>query len=317
MIFKSDRQHSLEKLQHLKSLINANGLTFNQQLGLTSELVQHGFKNADRLIENLQVKAPNPDALDFLNRLLKQYRFIESIPNVEFFQKQPQLISKLYSKNGCSFFQGSQNPDKLVVVFTTMFNNFHISNLLMLAFLSQFGVSILMLKDATRFNYLKGVTGFGDNPEEVAKQILAIKKKNDIEKVFVTGYSSGGFASLLCAQLVQSDGHLGFSILSDTSGLPELTPGKYFNQEVRSKIDNRWLINLRKLLESDASTSIKKYNIYYGLNSKHDFDHAMNLDGLPQVSLNPIKNCGHVTIARLMESFELTSIFHRLIFNSD
>lgn len=316
-MFKSDRQHSFEKLQHLKSLVNSNGLTFNQQLSLTSELVQHGFKNADRLIENLKVKAPNPDALDFLNRLLKQYHFIESIPNVEHFQKQPQLISKLYSKNGFSFFRGSQNPDKMVVVFTTMFNNFHISNLLMLAFLSQFGVSILMLKDATRFNYLKGVSGFGDNPEEVAEQILAIKKKNDVKKVFITGYSSGGFASLLCALLVQSDGYLGFSILSDTSGLPELTPGKYFNQEIRSKIEDKWLINLREFIDNNTASLIKKYNIYYGLNSKHDFDHAMNLDGLRQISLNPIQNCGHVTIARLMERFELTSIFHRLIFNSD
>ena len=314
-MFESVLQHSYENLQNLISRLESNSLTFAEKISQSTLCVQHGIKNTDRLIENLKPEAPDLKSLDYLNKLLKQYRFIEAIPNIESFEKQPQLIRELYSKNGFHFFRGYKNQDKLVVLFTTMYNNFYVSNFVMLRFLSQFGVSILILKDTTRFNYLNGVSGFGKNPKDISKQILTLKEREGIKKVLIMGFSSGGFASLLCAKLLQSDRYLGFSIASDTSG--SLTDRKWFTQEVRSKIDEKYLFNLRDLLANEEQSQHSKYNIYYGLDNKSDVDHAINLDDLPNVSLQPIEDCGHSTISRLMERFELKSIVHGMIFDTD
>ena len=74
----------------------------------------------------------------------------------------------------------------LIVVFTTRYNNFFISNLVFGALLQQTGNSILFLKDTTGGNYLKGMKNFGDNWES---SLIALNKRiTKFERLILTGH---------------------------------------------------------------------------------------------------------------------------------
>lgn len=313
MIFSSPLQHSISQLQRIYEAIdvsNKNPLSLSQALHIATELVAHGSPLAKNFITQLQNKFPSDLVRDYCNKLLLQTDFINSIPNLHHVLSNKNLIESLYKLNGFFYHKGLKYPNKMLVVFTTMFNNFYLSNPVLYALISHFGVSLLLLKDATRFNYLNGVDGFGKNLRAVAEQIVCLAGAEKIEEIYITGFSSGGYASLLCSSFVSCNGYLGFSITSDLSKNSLLKPGKYFTKDVSSKISDEWLMDLGSYLNDNV---IRR--IYYGINSPQDKSHALNLCNVPNLSTTCITDCGHLSIASLMEKNMLSNIFEQTLFN--
>jgi hypothetical protein len=315
MKFASPSQHSLFQIANIKNIVLKGKMPVDQAIFVAIELTQHGFPEASGIISGLQKQVKNPEASEFFGNLLKQSHFISLIPNWDAIRREEDLIKSLYKLNGYYFSGGDIYPEKLIVVFTTMYNNFYISNAVLFAFLSQFGVSILILKDATRFNYLNGVEGFGLDPSGIAKEIKSLASSENIKEIYITGFSSGGYGSLLCSCLIPCNGYLGFSISSDLSRNSLLVPGKFFTEDVSSKIPDNWLLDLREFVIDHASSCNR--TVFYGAKYKHDVAHAKHLIGIPNLTLHELENCGHITVGALMESGELTGVFRRFIFDNN
>src|SRR4029079_11507048 len=113
----------------------------------------------------------------------------------------------------------------------------------------------------TYFNYLNGVPGLGSNIFEVSDSIGNIIRENEISKTCITGFSSGGYASLFSSYLMPCKKYLGFSIASDLSSGSKIFPGKFFTPEVRRLIDKKSLLNLRDLA-ADAADGMDRTLIF-------------------------------------------------------
>ena len=106
--------------------------------------------------------------------------------------------------------------------------------------------------------------------------------------------------------------YLGFSIRSDFSSDSALSSSKFFTDEVREKVNKRWLLDLKEFFSSTAQIQCHK-DLYVGKQITMDVEHARNLSSSKNVTLHEL-NCGHITLAPLMENNELTSIFNNFIF---
>jgi hypothetical protein len=311
--FESRYQHSAEQLNKLNKLFVQAEISATESLFLATEAIQHGHPKALSFIDNLQRQLQKRELQDYLYSLKLQGEFINSIPALNTVHTNQEALKKLYELNGYKYIEGSKYPDKLIIVFTTMYNNFYMSNPVFIAFLLQFGISILILKDATRFNYLKGVKGLGNDLAEVAKKIKLIITKEGIREVLITGFSSGGYASLILSCLVPCNRYLGFSIRSDFSDHSPLPSAKFFTNEVREKVEKRWRINLKEWL--NASQMQCRKDIYVGQDTSVDLQHANNLRQVNNLHLHEL-SCGHITLAPLMENGELTNVFRNFIFEA-
>jgi hypothetical protein len=314
-------QHSLAQIAAIEQEIRAfrhapaRGTSLRAALFAATELVVHGSEQACDFIRYISRQVTHPDVQQYLDRLSKQAKFIRGIAGLDEIRRNKALVSELYKLNGIFFARGERHHEKLLVVFTTVFNNFYVSNLVFYAMLRHFGVSILFLKDTSLHNYLNGIVGFGNDIVQVSQRIKSVVQREGISEVYITGFSSGGYASLFCSNMLPCCSYVGFSLRSDLSRSSLLHPGKFFTEEVRSCIDERWLKNLRDILL--GAHRFPRRDIYFGSEYAVDVEHARNLEGIPGTTIICLPGCDHQTIAALMESDRLTSIFQSLLFESE
>jgi hypothetical protein len=309
---KMTDRHSFEQIASVDMLLARNRLSVNEALFAATQLVVHGSEAASKIISNVRNQVSHPDVQQYLDRLSKQEKFIRGIPGLSEIRENKVLRSELYQLDNVVFRAGEQHREKLLVVFTTMFNNFYVSNLVLYALLRNFGVSVLFLKDSSLFNYLKGVVGFGSDIMQVSQNVLSLARREGISEIYLTGFSSGGYASLYSSCLLPCSAYLGFSVVSDLSGKSAIYPGKFFTDDVRAQVDPKWLINLRHVLL--ASGNFPRRDIFFGNDHNKDAEQARNLEGIRETKIIGLRDCGHQTIAALMESNSLTNTFQSLFF---
>jgi hypothetical protein len=312
--FLSRDQHSIEQRAFVEQLsARINSLPPPMAFFVATQIVMHGSDHAEEIIQRLRRSLKHPDAVDYVDKLCKQLDFIKALRFWPHVKNDRALVSKLYETNGFFFSKGSRHPHKLLVVFTTMFNNFRISNALLYAMIKELDVSTLILKDCTYFNFLNGVSGLGTDISSITQAISSIASEHHISEIFVTGFSSGGYASLYATFLLPCAGYLGFSVQTDLSRQSTLFPGKYFKDEVRNKIDEKHLINLRALAESTKDRVPRQ--IVFGEKSAVDAAHAFNMAGVPNLKITKL-NSGHQTVGALIEDRALLDWFRKLLFQT-
>jgi len=313
MRFQSPYQHSEEQLKFLKKLyLRQDDRSRQEDFLLISAAASQGLPIFPEVYSCAKKKYPQKPVRMAMSSLALQWKAIRRIGCLQDNFDNEKLVSEMYSLDKAYFERGEIHPKKLLVVFTTMYNNFYVSNLVLLSMLQELGVSVLILKDASVFNYLRGTSDFGDDLEATAIRIQELQTAQEINEVYVTGFSSGGYASLFISSLINCSGYLGFSIRSDLSPQSTLHSGKFFTEDVRRKISPRWLTDLRKtLLEKDGGVSRK---LFFGAGSNLDAGHAKHLIGVKGLSIYGIENCGHVTPAPLLIKNLFQEEFRRLIF---
>lgn len=312
MIFQSPEQHSLAQFNKLKELVT-NPQTLNRQttMWLAVQLVQHGWPNADTFINEIIRQLDSQDAKNFLNKLLDQTYITKEINDWEQFFNNQELLAKFYQLNGYMYKRGSFQKDKLVILFTTMFNNFYLSNAIMAKLLESLGVSILILKDATRFNYLRGVAGLGANLSEVADSINKIVIQENIKQSYIVGFSSGGYGSLFMSTKIPCQAYLGFSIHSSLSKNSALPKGKFLTSEVLDQVPPSELLDIKKLINAEELQP--KRILVFGEDSQNDKAHSLHLDGTPNLILKPLAECGHISVGKCIENKTFKPMLEELI----
>lgn len=301
----SARQKLLVEKQS-SEFIHRNEKNTHKNYVILSELAQHGSDAYGKFASFLSTKGDGERLISTrriyglvhaeASRVLKDSRF--HISNKEEFEL-------LHPVN--AIFIDSQKLDRpVIVVFTTAYNNFYISNPVFATLLLNAGYSCLFLKDPTGFQYTKGIAGLGqDWRSSISKLRDIIKEVSRGRKIIFTGFSSSGFAAILAAVELEVSHVVGFSIsasLSPESGLrmPKLiTSSMYGNMPPEMRVD------LKKVIKN-SSTSI---SLYFGGANSNDRAGAYYLRGCGNVKVNELQDEGHICFRGLFVKGELISIF--------
>ncbi len=312
MRFQSQHQQSSAQHALLRQLAGKRDRTREESFFLIAHLATQGVPEFKTLHARLQKQYTHPDAQKFLNNLNAQWNAIQEIETFQQCLKQADLMRTMYELDTPYFETGNKRPEIALVLFTTMYNSFYFSNLVMLALLRKLGISLLFLKDTSRFNYLGGIPGFTNDFFTSTASVSEFLKHKGVKEIYITGLSSSGFASLLTSSRIQCHGYLGFSIRSDLSEQSTLPPGKLMAEEIKAQLNPDVRVDMMKILTEKEDGVQRK--VIYGSESKTDKAHAMHLASVAGMQISEIENCGHLTPMPLLVNKQLLEEFKSMIF---
>lgn len=284
-------------------------------LPVLTPLVLNASMNAEASLAKIREFRLPRDICQHVDRLDCRLTAIRSLPDLASIMADTIFLATFYRRDGFQFFPFPSSR-KLVVAFTTVYNNFGVSNAVLYALLRQFGVSILILKDPSVFNYGRGVRGLGDNPEQLADAVSRIARDIGSSEIYVTGFSSGGYPSLLFSSLVECRGYLGFSIRTGKgyNGDP-LPRRRVYNDAqdywIERNVAPRFLINLRGNFEGRPAECMRV--LVVGERDDVDMAHARDMENCPGFELLVLQNCGHDTVSAAIERGMMNGLLERLL----
>lgn len=297
--------HSPEQLaslgQIVKFLCNEPQVERRHAYAVLSQLSKHAHPAFEILADRLSSVERNSKGLAFIERerkinaaatnalTLVGVDFVKRFANDLLSTHKPVLIQNDLSK-------------PLIVVFTTRYNNFFISNLVFGALLQQTGNSILFLKDTTGGNYLKGMKNFGDNWES---SLIALNKRiTKFEGLIFTGFSSGGYASLLASLSLDAQKFIGFSITTDLSPKSKRPKPPFLNEELETLP-----IELRRDLSRELHRKKTDFVFFAGEKSPYDLEHAMACENIDNAEINIVPGEEHFSMRPMFIDGKLAEVF--------
>ena len=212
------KRHSLEQLSLIRDLSLSRSLSISSAFFVCNQLVNHGFVDALQYIEGLQTIVEKPHQRQMLEKLVNRYHLVQSLISKSDLSTDGDLMTSLYEDEKYTFIRTPNGDRDLMVVFTTFYNHFGVSNAVLVSVLQQAGFSVLLLRDRSKYRYLKGLDNSSSDIVSVATLVKGIASGEKFDRVFVTGFSSGGYGSLFLSTLLEFELYLGFSIESDFSG---------------------------------------------------------------------------------------------------
>lgn len=304
-------QQSFAQLKMIEEMRSSASLSLRDDLFVVTQMVVHGQPLADANLRRLAGRSDHQGFQAYVRKLRDADRIISRTRRLNYVRDQPALWEKLYSLDQPVVVTGQKQPDKLLVIFVTMYNNFNISNVVLIAMLMELGVSILVMKDCTSFNYLKGAAGMGHDLSSTADRIKALSLKLGASRLYFAGFSSGSYAALHASLRLDAAGYLGFSAVTDLSAQSACPPPKFFTDEIRRRIAPADLRNLREMvLEASAAYS---GTIHYGERSEIDSAQAVNMRDLPNFQVVRIADCGHDVPLHLISKNQFYGKFSDLV----
>lgn len=310
VLFNHELQHGPDSIDKIEKYLNKSSSSLDYYMILAEEMVAHGHINAPFVIKTIRNSSSEPLIISRCNDFYHAWRYIRNNYKLEEFPKN--ILDSLYKRNGFSIAKHKNTNKKLLVIFTTVFNNFYISSPALMSIIQSAEVDILFLKDATRYNYHRGVEGFASDLPGIAESITSLAERIGAERIYVSGFSSGGYAALLTSLLLpECHGYLGFSHRVDVSPNSLLQQSSIMSQELKDSLDQDWFLDLRSKLEI-ADREVPRTLVYGALNAC-DVAHAQHLEGLDTIRLICLPDTGHNTILKLLASQQLGRAFDHLV----
>lgn len=309
MDFHNPSQHTLPNLTRIETILADGAISTGQALYFASQLASQGHPATAEVISTLREKVSHSQVLqaaDFIERVNEEVRRHFRLEHLS-----SAIREEVYKREGATFVPATERSRKLLVVFATMFNNFHISIAALLAMLKPLNCNFLVLRDSSLLNYHSGVEGFAENIPGIARAISKFADRKGFEQVYICGYSSCGYAALMASLLMPCSGYLGFSQPIDMSDGSDFDPPFYFTSDVRAFVGEKHLIDLKPLL-ADADPTVPRTFIYGEKNAK-DSAHASYIHDLAHLKFIALTETDHSTVERLVANGELIRLFSRLI----
>lgn len=315
MIFTHRGVHETHQLAQVRSAITRFGERSADLFFLAENSVMQGAPEAEAFLDRILEHVRQEDARNYIIALQDRLGFVRSFDGFPEIFNNEQLMDRLYARTGYAFFPAETKTPKLLVVFTTMYNNYQMSNALMYAMLKPFGVNVLFLKDETYFTYLNGVVGLGSDIRELARGIQSFAAEHGYSEIYITGFSSGGFASLYAASLIPCAGYLGLAIYTDISLGSQLPRRLRLAPQIERKIADSAAGIFQCDLKPIVVDRVGGFPIalHYGDLSLDDCAHAQHLAGLPGVRITVSKNAGHGLVGDMMQQHMLHVPFRELL----
>ncbi|MBT5432304.1 MAG: hypothetical protein HOL02_15570 [Rhodospirillaceae bacterium] len=184
---------------------------------ILAQMTQHGYhQEALEIYGKYYSDSLNHHIKKLYDRLKLANIEISEIHELDIIMNNRKIVESFLSDKNF-FWEGETDPEKLIIVFSTAYNNFDISFPDLHAVLMQYGFSILYLKNPDRGMFAGGCPGLGTSIDTMKKGLLRFLDRHGIVETFVTGYSSSGYASLYLAGELGASSYLGFGIKTDWS----------------------------------------------------------------------------------------------------
>lgn len=317
VVAPEDRErHSLDQLSLLRQLGQAQELSINEAIFLATQLVQHGFHTAGQFLDRFLGATQHASVRYYLTRLKRRHANIQALPHLPRVLGDERRLRALYDPAlGSYFIPGTSRSDTAVVVFTTVNNNFGVSNAVLDAVLDELGVARLYLKDATRFIYFRGVSGLSGSLRGLPEAVTHALRQSGIHRILVTGVSSGGLPAIYTAAALDAVACLAFSACTDFS-VNSTLPQPRMHMNIANEVDPGDRINTHDVI-SASKAGPGSFRFYYGLDHPIDRPHALHLSGLPQMRLVGLDHCGHGAVGALVERGSFAAAFAEALMADD
>lgn len=303
LTFHSNVRHTLEQLSQIdQTLAERKDWSFRHVLEMAQLLSVHGHPSCRPFITWALTQHHHVELNQKLECMLKVGDLAHQHPHVRPLQSDAVFKTALYAHEGFFFSKGDKRPDVLLVVFTTLYNNFGISNLFLYALLKDSGVSVLMLRDGSWANYLGGASDMGDNLDDLAEAIQGFAKAQQCQHLLIMGYSSGGYASYYVSTKVPCAAYLGMSIVTDFSLDSSLPTENFIRKDIRQRFDPKFLVNLATLPLPATHRTARR--LLVGQKSKVDLLYTQAMKGVPDLSVIELADCSHDIPEALLASGE-------------
>jgi pimeloyl-ACP methyl ester carboxylesterase len=170
----------------------------------------------------------------------------------------------------------------------------------------------LFVRDVQRIWYHRGVPGFGDSIEDVARALEEILVAEGVGRVIVFGSSAGGYAALVFGTLLRADLVVAFApqTMLDRDWLASIGDERWYRR--LSRLDELGGPNARFL---DLAVALPRerrgettYEVHYPASHEGDEHHALRLEGVPGVRLCPHARSDHKFVRKLRDSGELEQV---------
>ena len=309
MEFDHPARHTLDNLGQLERELAQGPISLHRAIPIAGQLTSHAHPSARNVIALLRDNARHSDILAHAAKLarcdetVRRYFQLEAFPRAQ--------LERFYQPEGFIFLRKGSGSRKLLVIFTTMFNNFHFSNAVMAAMLGRLDCNLLFLKDGTLFNYHRGVAGFADSLPAIGPAIGRLAHSTGSDRIYMTGFSSCGYAALYTALTSPCHGYLGFSQPTDMRAGSPLEPPLYFTPDVRAAVDPAHLVDLKPLLEADDPAMLRTF--VYAERNEHDASHVLHVADVPHVQAIALPGASHSTVEELGATDAIVPMFARLI----
>jgi len=300
--------HSLAQLELLRRMAEQPDLPARDALFLATQLVNHGFTEAGPLVAGLRAQIPDKPVQHFLARLARRDAAIQALPQLPALRADPAAVEQFYATDGYVFRPGTVRGDLAIVIFTTRCNNFSVSNLVLDALLGELGLARLYLKDGSADLYLAGVHGLAATLRELPEAIARLLAAHGVRPSVVTGFSSGGYASLYAAMRLRPHGYIGFSVCTDLSVASGLPQRKMF-----SALHGRAPADLLLDLRPEIARTGGRLTLCYGMRDPIDRAHAEHLAPCPGVTLRAHAEANHALPVWLLEEGRLLAPFQDML----
>lgn len=313
MLPNNCKYHSLEQIALIQQLAREPRISARDAMFLASQLVNHGFAHAGDFVGRLRNDLRSTPANDYLTQLTRRHAAIQSLPCLKKVQSDGEAVGQLLDSTGYAFRPGSFRRDTAIVIFTTVFNNFGVSNVVTDAFFAQLGVSRLFLKDGTDFSYFRGVRGLADTLGDLPGAVADLLESHGIRETIVTGFSSGGYASLHFATSRRYAGYVGYAIYTDISDASPLMIPEFL-ERVRDRVAPEYYVDLKPRLAADPHAVPCK--LFFGKGDVGDRVHAMHLIDCPTVEVTCHADGGHDVTLPLIADGMFLEPFEQLLARS-
>lgn len=300
----------MKQIKVLGDLLSNGDLCREQLMYIMSELPLHGLFDYKKVLPKLR----EINNSSIFEAKLRKKTVLWSACQAEIRRsnliKNSSAMKALYGEKSFFFKNPKDKSGVIIVVFTTMFNNFHFSNAVLASILLRSGKSFLLVKDPTQKFYLNGIPDFGSDLVNSSRNLQYFLQKNGFSDIRITSYSSGGYASILYASKIKGVNKVVcFSPRTDYSEGGSRQSGNNF-ERIRDEVPKQLCKNLKDLVDfSGFSTSI-----IFGSENKIDQSHAENLFFESNVQIRKILGCDHYTPSALLASGTFEKVLMNLLF---
>ena len=272
------------------------------------QLAQHGSDVFPRLADGILKKGQDTRLENFVLSQSALHAHVRDLLHAtrELFDDEAKI--KICDQKTPYFYEAPNPNNTMVVIFTTSYNNFHISNLALAATLAREEFSFLLVKDPSGMQYTRGISGISDS---WAAAMIWLKKFIQMHKgkhrIVFAGFSSSGFSAILAALYSGPDYTVSFGPKSTMKKEGKFLPTKVMTSLMFDKMP----LHLKCDLVQQFGLYSQKIRVIVGANSNIDVHHAHRLSASPTVSVSEINKCGHICIPPLLLGGAFTKLFTR------
>lgn len=298
--------HSLSQLNRVIALSHSTDLSVGDALFTADQLVRHGrCDHAQRVVDRLAAAGHRNETLGrWLRRLSAAAEHVRSVSGLSAILADEPGLEKLFSLRSSTYAAG-HTAQKLVVVYSTAYNNFDISFPFLHCLLAPHADRILYVKNPGRGIYTTGNSEYGSSIDEMSSRLCGLLASINPSHVTVMGFSGGGYAALHLAAKARADVFVGLGVRTDWSrdSACELVRGR--TAPDASDYATNTLCNMRDMPEI---TEIRRAVLYYGDRDDTDRSQALNMAGLPNFAIHAVRPGTHNLVMDFLASGRLPEL---------